>query len=152
MTVEVGWSGFFVGLCYTSYMTNAIVQSLSQDQLDIIQKDLRFIDLFTKAAKQLQARVIISGGYAVDGNLGIITRSHNDMDIQIYSKSDGGKTIITTLLQKIYKSHVSVEDKGREEYYHVYRIEKDEFIAEFYCIQVVSDPFGKEKILKNFVA
>ena len=69
------------------------------------------------------------------------------MDIQIYSKSDGGKTIITTLLQKIYKSHVSVEDKGREEYYHVYRIEKDEFIAEFYCIQVVSDPFGKEKIV-----
>src|SRR5258706_16475084 len=111
-----------------------IIKHLSPDQLQKNQRDLRFIDHMTNAAKRLGCRLIISGGYAVDGNIGKITRYHNDVDIQIYGKHTDATSVMNDLLKKIGKkdkffTNISLQDKGQEEYYHAFRLEKEDFIA-----------------------
>ncbi len=64
-------------------MHHIIKQNLTTAQQEKTQQALTFIDLITKIGKEQGIRIIISGGYAVDGFLGEITRFHNDIDIQI---------------------------------------------------------------------
>ena len=54
-----------------------------------IRNDLHFIERMTELAREKGCRLIVSGGYAVDGSLGRITRSHVDIDIQIYGQENG---------------------------------------------------------------
>jgi len=118
-----------------------ITQSLSDVQKAKIYNDLVIIDRITTIGKQMGIRVVIGGGYAVDGALGQITRSHDDIDIQFYSKNELTMDEVAKFLAR------SVQDKGREEYYHVFRVEDGDFIADIYALCVDSDPFGNEKII-----
>lgn len=73
---------------------------LSPKDREKIKKDLAFIGLLTNDAKSLGCRVVISGGYATDGNLGRITRPHNDIDIEVYG-TDQQPKVIQKLIEKI---------------------------------------------------
>jgi len=115
-----------------------------------IKNDLRFIELISAYAKQADLRVIISGGYATDGNLGEVTRPHEDIDVQIYGNGDRAKSTVEDLVEKIAGedesfSGLRIDDKGRQEYYHWIFTEKKGFGADIYYIQVADDPFADKK-------
>lgn len=127
-----------------------VTSEITETDLRKIQKDLRFIDLMTKLAKEKGCRLIVSGGYATDGNLGRITRPHSDIDIQIFGQSDQSEYLVKELIAEAKKdeptlSEVEVRDKGRQEFYHSYFAEGNGLGSDIYYVQVTENPFDKEK-------
>lgn len=125
---------------------------VSKGGLEKIKRDLHFINLLTQIAREENLRIVISGGYAVDGALGEITRPHKDIDIQIYGESDDGKQLIQNLLRTMKSkdksfSRLNIENKGREEFYHAFVVKDKNFYADIYYIQVADNPFLKRKIV-----
>jgi len=114
-----------------------------------INSDLRFIQLINRFAEDDNLRVVISGGYANDGTLGQITRPHNDIDVQIYGNSSNPQDVVENLTQAVMGddnySGLEIKDKGRQEYYHSYFVEKEGLGADVYYIQVVGNPHDDEK-------
>lgn len=129
---------------------NLIKQPLSAKQESRAKADLRLIDQLTKAARDNGMRVIISGGYAVDGFLGEITRYHNDIDIQIYGTEENAQHVIDKLLKIINPTidqEATIEDKGRKEYYHNLVYHFKDFILDTYYLRTQTSPLGKEKYI-----
>lgn len=123
---------------------------ITESDLKKIKKDLRFIELMTQLAKEKGCRLIVSGGYAVDGNLGQLTRPHNDIDIQIYGDSEDSKDIVGELLREVKEkdpqfSQVESKDNGRQEYYHAFIAQGEGLGSDIYYIQVTGNPFDDEK-------
>ena len=119
--------------------------SLQDSDKDVIEMHFAFIKFLSDESLKNGYRTIIGGGYAVDGNIGKITRPHNDIDIQIY-----GKDVMTPVLlaKKVLQEkfdHVTIQDKGRQAYYHVYAI--PELGAEINYIRVATNPFSDTKII-----
>ncbi len=120
--------------------------------LDKTARDLNFISSLTKRAKEMGVRIIIHGGYSVDGALGKITKPHKDIDIQAYGNSDNAKEVLQNLLNSIQSGQfdpkgVRWRDKGRSTFYHNFLVINGDFCADFYYIKVEGDPFDKEKII-----
>jgi len=114
-----------------------------------IRNDLHFIERMTKLAKEKGCRLIVSGGYAVDGSLGRITRPHGDIDIQIYGQ-DNGERLVNDFIAGVKESEstfseVELKDKGRQQYYNVFFAEGNGLGSDIYYIQVTENPFGTEK-------
>lgn len=125
-----------------------IKKKLTTEQERKSQEDLSLISLLTKVGRDNGFRIIISGGYAVDGFLGEITRYHNDIDIQIYGIEGNGKKVANGLLNKIGDANeYTVEDKGRKDYYHnlVYRFK--DLTLDIYYLKTKTNPLGKEKFI-----
>jgi hypothetical protein len=126
---------------------------LSETERVRTQNDLRFIDFATKVGKELGYRVVIHGGYAVDGNLGKITRPHKDLDVQVYGRDDNPSHAWDSLINRIRELDPtfdvdSIEDKGRQEYYHNFLIRRPEAAGiDLYYLQVAEDPLGEKKII-----
>lgn len=123
---------------------------LSLKDWEKVGKDLVFINLLTNDAKSLGYRVVISGGYCVDGNIGRITRPHNDIDIEVYG-TDQQPQVINELVKNITHqeqfSGLKLEDKGRQEYYHSFFIEGNGLGADIYYVCVVENPFVETKVV-----
>ena len=127
-----------------------VTSEVTETDLKKIHKDLRFIDLMTKLAKAKGCRLIVSGGYAVDGNLDRITRPHGDIDIQIFGQGGESEQIIKELVTKVKEdesslSDMEVRDKGRQEYYHSFLAKGNRLGSDIYYVQVTENPFGTEK-------
>lgn len=121
--------------------------SLTPEQQATTLDDLQFIASLVQKAKVLGYRIIIHGGYAVDGALGSITRPHNDIDIQIYGK-DEAQQAVKRIISSFDSSLLSnLEDNGRKEYWHYFHLKRPNTLAELYYLQVTTDPFTKEKII-----
>ena len=120
--------------------------------LDKTVRDLNFISSLTKRAKEVGVRIIIHGGYSVDGALGKITKPHKDIDIQVYGNSDNAKEVLQNLLNTMqtdgfdYKG-IKWRDKGRSTFYHNFLAVKNDFCVDFYYLQVVGNPFDKYKTI-----
>lgn len=126
------------------------ITELSPLDWDKVGKDLKFIDLITQDAKGFGYRVVISGGYAVDGNLGRITRPHNDIDIEIYGVEEDPwiiRDLVEAITQERDYSELKLIDKGRQEFYHSFFVEGNGLGADIYYVQVISDPFAETKIV-----
>lgn len=125
-----------------------IKQKLTSEQENKSQDHLRIINLLTKTGRDNGFRIIISGGYAVDGFLGEITRFHNDIDIQIYGTEENAKKVIDGLLSRIGDfSKYAAEDKRRKGYYHnlVYKLK--DLTLDIYYLQTKTSPLEKEKFI-----
>jgi len=126
---------------------------LTELELQSTQNDLHFIDLATKVGHEHNYRVLIHGGYAVDGNLGKITRPHKDLDIQIYGREADANKAVNQLLEDIKKEDPSfaidsIADKERKEYYHNLLIRRANAAGiDLYYIQVVDDPLEDRKVI-----
>lgn len=123
---------------------------VSADQLSKIQRDLKFIDLLTKVAKKKNMRVIVHGGYAVDGFFETITRPHGDIDLGIWGNEKNAVRAVTELLNSVgseddYFSNMEIEDEGRNDWTHTLNATKSNFRVEMYYGQVANDPFSHEK-------
>lgn len=128
------------------------IDKLTSPQQQKVDRDLRFIQNITTYGKAHGIRVIISGGYATDANFGVITRYHDDIDMQLYSKNTDGLIEITKLFQSLgttdhFYKDISLIDKGIFEFYHQYEVKKDDFHAVFYYLSVITDTFAEEKII-----
>ena len=132
-----------------------IIKPLSSDQLTKIINDLKFISLLAQVAKEKQMRVVIGGGYAVDGALGKLTRPHNDIDIQIYGNNSNGNEVVRELFDLMEQngfdsSKLKTTDKKESTFYHNYLAEKPGFGADIYYIRLQNSPFDKRKtIIRN---
>ena len=129
---------------------NLIKQKLTSDQEKKIKADFQLIDKLTKIAAYNGMRVIISGGYAVDGFFGEITRYHNDIDIQIYGIKENAEEAIERLLDSIAPANgweYTTEDKGRKEYYHNLVYKFGSSTLDVYYLQTKTNPLGKEKFI-----
>src|SRR5260221_11159909 len=126
---------------------------ISKIEWEKIKQDLHFIDLVVKAGKELGYRIFFHGGYAVDGDLGKITRPHNDIDIQVYGQENDANIAVNKLINEIKKLDPDfqieqLEDKERKEYYHNILIRRSEASGiDLYYIQITTNPFAKEKII-----
>lgn len=136
-------------------MLKLIKQTLTANQQVKISKALKFIQLITETGEKQRLRVIIAGGYAVDGFFGEITRYHDDIDIQIYGKERDALKVINDFLQKVGRDNKGfrnflIEDKGRKEYYHNIIARYSDFVADIYYLQTLNNPFNVTKvIIKN---
>lgn len=123
---------------------------LTPEDQEKVTKDLKFIDFITQDAISLGYRVVISGGYSVDGNLGRITRPHNDIDIEIYGTEEKPQ-VVYDLVEKISKheeySELKLIDKDRQEFYHSFFAEGNGLGADIYYVQVVSESFAETKVV-----
>ena len=132
-------------------MENGLKTSPVDDkQLKKVSRDLHFIDLLTELAKKNNMRIIVHGGYAVDGFFQRITRPHNDVDLGVWGNKPDGLEMIKQLVVGIGKevpefNNLSLEDKGRNDWTHRVTAKKDDFIAEMYYAQVDYSPFDSEK-------
>ena len=128
-----------------------IKQPLSSKQESKTKTDLHLIDKITKVARGDGMRVIISGGYAVDGFLREITRYHNDIDIQIYGTEDNARDVVKGLLNSLSAGvEYAIEDKGRKEYYYNIVYTSKDTTLDIYYLQTKVSPLGKYKsIIKN---
>ena len=124
-------------------------QELSLQEEARTRVDLQIIDKLSKTAPNFGMRIIIGGGYAVDGFLGEITRYHNDIDIQIYGTKENAEKVIDTLLDKIAGNtwEYTAVDKGRKDYYHNLVYNFDNSTLDFYYLQTKTSPLGKEKLI-----
>lgn len=129
---------------------NISVSEVSKKDWQKIRNDLRFIDLLNKLAKEKGYRLIVSGGYAVDGCLGKITRPHRDIDIQIYGQNARSEQLVKKFIDELKTSEsafsrVELKNKGRQEFYHSYFAEGNGLGADIYYVQVAGNPFDEEK-------
>ena len=125
-------------------------QPLSPQEKKKIENDLRLITSFIDAARYQGLRVIVFGGYGVDGALGEISRYHNDIDLLVFGTSADGKEVLTSVLRDIGFDGYSIKDKGRGEYYHNWVFARGETTLDIYFLQTSISPFGIEKnIVRN---
>lgn len=123
---------------------------LSPKDWEKVRKDLDFIGLMTNCAKSLGCRVVISGGYSVDGNMGRITRPHNDIDIEVYGTNQQPQIVhklVEDIVQQDPFSELKLEDKGRQEYYHSFFVEGNGLGADIYYVCVTENPFAETKVV-----
>lgn len=121
---------------------------ITDEEREVISKHLHFIAQVTEINLKKGFRTIVSGGYAVDGHLGEITRPHSDIDIQIYGKDIMNKALLEAIcIDSLPSQHgkLNIEDHGRKEYYHQFFI--NGIRAEVYYLQVVTKPFSDTKII-----
>jgi hypothetical protein len=121
-------------------------QKLNATQAKKVQKDLTFIHSITHHAKQKNVRIVVSGGYAVDGHLGDITRYHSDIDLQIYAKEPLGLPLVEELVRTI-GYNLPIIDRGRQEFYHEYEIKQPDLSVNIYYLLCVTHPFESRKML-----
>lgn len=126
-----------------------ITSDITQSDWKKIKKDLFFMDLAKKLAIDKEYRLIVSGGYSADGSFGRITRSHGDVDIQIFGKGKFVGQFLNELIDKARRElslpDLELVDEGRKEFYHSYVARGSGFRADIYYIQVTSDPYGVDK-------
>ena len=132
-----------------------MVSEISEWGRNKIDRDLQFIKLATSVGRELGFRVVIAGGYAIDGSLGNITRRHDDIDIQVYGTSPNGIASIDSILKNIEAndpsfSGIEIErDHERETLYHHIVAKRHgydtELTADFRYAQVEANPFGDTK-------
>lgn len=120
---------------------------LTPEEVQRVNHDLDFIKRITEQAKQLDYRMIIGGGYAVDGALGQITRPHNDLDIQLYGQKPGTEATTEIISSLDLSLLPALTDKGRKDFWHYFHLQLPHTLAELYYLQVTTDPFAEKKII-----
>ena len=124
-----------------------ISKPLSAGEKAKTTKDLGLISRLVAAGQDVGMRIIVFGGYGVDGFLGQITRPHHDVDVQIYGIEEDGSAVIQKLLVAAKFVSYEVEDKGKEDYYHNLVYTHEETVLDIYYLHTQSSPLGSEKYI-----
>lgn len=121
------------------------VQALFPQEKAKMDGDLRLVSTLVDAGRYQGLRIIVFGGYGVDGALDQITRYHKDIDLLVFGTNTHGKQIFESVLHEIGFDGYTVEDKGRAEYYHNWVFYKGDTKLDIYYLQTSVSPFGAEK-------
>ncbi len=105
-----------------------------------IQSDMEFLKKFIDFARAQNWRVVVSGGYGLDGHLGLITRSHADLDVIIYGQDNrhaAESNLKIYLTSQIREVQITVK---QEPFYLELDLHADNFVGNLYYVQTVLDP------------
>jgi hypothetical protein len=128
-----------------------MVKSSLQIQNEINQSQLRthlaFIDSFGKWCRQQSWRLVLYGGYGLDGYLRTITRNHGDIDLVIYGQTT--RTLaLASIANYLHKAISEVEIKSKDEEFLIDIKVKSKIISgNLYYVQTGEDPFNTLSIV-----
>lgn len=119
-------------------MNLTIQQNINQAKL---QTHLKFVDSFGKWCMDQNWRLVLYGGYGLDGYLKTITRNHGDIDLVIYGRSPRAQALakIVSYLNDIVEE-VEIKPKG-EEFFIDIKVKSKTISGDFYYVQTAEDPF-----------
>ncbi len=129
-----------------------IRKTLNKKQLQKIISDLRFLKQLLVFAQQNKFRVVVSGGYALDGVLGEITRHHNDIDISLYGKVSRTKAIKMLnifIRQTIPDSKIKEIKISQGLYFVDFYVNSKGLGVNLYFIETANNPFKDIHTIKK---
>jgi hypothetical protein len=111
------------------------------------ESDLKFLAGFLRRARGKNLRVVVSGGYGLDGLLGEITRAHEDLDLIVYGKitREKARKILEEIVEKIC-SDCQITKAEKNQFYLSIDFNKKGFGLNLYFVQTIKDP--SENILR----
>lgn len=123
-----------------------IVVSTSINQVKV-DSDIQFIANFIAFAKKLNLRVVVYGGYGLDGYLQTITRNHGDIDLVMYGIMPRSEALpkIVDYLTEVLKE-VLIESKDNDFLIDI-KVKSENIQGNFYYVQTGQDPFIDLKIV-----
>lgn len=110
------------------------------DQLKL-QADLSFIDSFGKWCRDQGWRLVVYGGYGLDGYLQTITRNHGDIDLVIYGHSPRSQAL-ASIIKYLNQTINEVEVKSKDQDFLIdIKVKSKSISGNFYYVQTVNDPY-----------
>src|SRR5690606_33307394 len=99
-----------------------------------INSDIKFIEECIKYSKTNDWRVVVSGGYGLDGYLRTITRSHGDLVIIIYGQDN--RVQAEEEIRIFIETHIkdSVITINSEDYYLEIDVHGHNFVGNIYYV------------------
>jgi hypothetical protein len=113
-----------------------------------IKSDLKFLSKIINFSKKQNFRLIVSGGYGLDGILKIITRPHNDLDLIIYSQEVREKAIQTIkqfILKRFPQAEIAI---APNQFLVSIDINTKSFGCNIYFVETVNDPVNDINTIK----
>lgn len=106
-----------------------------------VDSDIKFIAAFIEFAKKLNWRVVVYGGYGLDGYLQAITRNHGDIDLVMYGimpRSEALPKIVDYLNETLDVVEIKSKD---EDFFIDIKVKSRGVQGNFYYVQTGQDPF-----------
>lgn len=115
--------------------------------LEKVRSDLKFIQSFTEFTNHYEWRLVVYGGYGLDGYLQRITRSHGDIDLVIYGQSTRSVALksMTKHLKGILQE-VSIDSKN-EDFFIDIKVKSKDITGNFYYVQTAQNPYQNLNIV-----
>lgn len=122
-----------------SITTSLIIQSNINDEK--LQVHLGFIDSFSYWCRAQNWRLVVYGGYGLDGYLQTITRNHGDVDLVLYGRLPRAQAI-AQIVDYLHNAIKGVEVKSKDEDFLIdIKVKSPNISGNFYYVQTVEDPF-----------
>jgi len=114
--------------------------NLNDKELSKIKLDLDYLEKIIEFSQKHHFRLVVSGGYALDGVLNAVTRPHGDIDIILYGKFPRNKVI--QLIKEFILSHYPTAKFSREPnpFSECLEITFKGFRNDLYYVQTINDP------------
>ncbi|MBP9670708.1 hypothetical protein KBD75_04900 [Candidatus Woesebacteria bacterium] len=112
-----------------------------------VDSDIKFIADFIEFGKKLNWRVVVYGGYGLDGYLQTITRNHGDIDLVMYGimpRSEALPKIVDYLNEELNEVEIKSKD---EDFFIDIKVKSNGIQGNFYYVQTGQDPFGNLNIV-----
>lgn len=122
---------------------------LNNTQKQKVKSDLSFLKKILNYSKQKGFRVVVSGGYGLDGILGEITRSHNDLDLIIYWNKKRAETVEQTkkFIIKIFpQAQINIKP---DIFYTEIDVNTKDFGANIYLVETINNPLKNINDIKK---
>ena len=106
-----------------------------------LNNDLSFIKQFQEFCKNSGWRMVVYGGYGLDGFIGRITRDHGDIDLVVYGQSDRivASDTITSFIKTKYPKATII--KKPNPFQFEVDVNNSGFGLNLYYVQTNNDPF-----------
>ena len=112
-----------------------------------MQTHLNFIDSFGNWCHKQSWRLVIYGGYGLDGYLQTITRNHGDIDLVIYGRSPRSQAL-AKIVNYLKKTISEVEVKSKDEDFLIdIKVKSKSISGNFYYVQTADDPYENLNIV-----
>ncbi|MFH2019516.1 MAG: hypothetical protein ABII80_02805 [bacterium] len=105
-----------------------------------VRRDFAFLRLLSELSYDNNWRMVVSGGYGLDAQLGRITRTHDDLDVIMYGvdSRDRAVKLLSELIQsKLIDPMISVKS---EAFFENVDVSSSGFGANMYYVETVEDP------------
>ncbi len=115
-----------------------IAEKINQSK---VNSEIQFIAHFIAFAKKLNLRVVVYGGYGLDGYLQAITRNHGDIDLVMYGIMPRSEALpkIVDYLNEVLKE-VKIVSKDNDFLIDI-KVKSKNIQGNFYYVQTGQDPF-----------
>lgn len=127
-----------------------IKKQLTSEENKKIQTDLDFLKKIINFAKENKFRLVVSGGYGLDGVLGQITRPHNDIDVILYGQKsrEDAENLLTDFISSVDDNLLT--DIKKNTFTLEVDINSEGLGVNIYNVQTKNDPFiNLNEIIKS---